>query len=413
MYQSKLKKRLTYKKKQSGGDRTAESIEAFVHLIQLEDQLDIEKTDNLTSINYNHYYQLMIKRLPCSLRFRDFTYELGGSQRYLTKIFKFNKSLALLSTHSMSNYNEGSAWGVKDIIQCIKERDGGYTIIMGDYNALFHSNKIIPCDTQVQMISLRSYDQKKSGHAVILLLNNTNHDNKTFTIINPGGEGGGKVDDDLDDTKCYHMLKQILTDYTYESFNFPACQVHTRHFTGSCLLWSQLYIDLILRFGLYTAKNYLDSMILRDVRTDEIVLKYSNYITRFLTDNTYFIDDPWYITSGKIRSLIYEITRKLSESEVVKAKLNSKKLAMTVFQMKGIFIYFNPEVDYDWVIDVIIDSQKYRFNNKNYDQQTMSTILKKHGMSLNDKLLETIQSLDRSDSIIANILYFPRTYYQS
>jgi len=86
---------------------------------------------------------------------------------------------------------------------------------------------------------------------MILMFNNGNQyipDKRTFSVIDPNG--GETLVGSLDDSKVIKMLEHILSpEITYKDVEMPPCQKLSYRIPGSCLLWSQLYMELILRFG--------------------------------------------------------------------------------------------------------------------------------------------------------------------
>jgi hypothetical protein len=286
-----------------GGNRYASNIDVFISLINSEDMLPIEenKLEDLSNLGFNTYYNTLIQYLPCGNIIRGIN---------SVKEYKFDINFKYLpeQTTEKEIYVDESFHGADDY--CIVEQlnnDDGYRII-------FNFDNINMCENIVQLITMR-LQTNLIGHAMVLLFNTNNlylQDNnknkkKTFTVIDPNGFNGTIVGN-LNDTKVIEMLQQILQEkdktINHEQIVIPPCQTKSFSYKGSCLLWSQLYCELFLRFGLTETQEYLKKFYDESLITSIFIKKYASYIVKSIDDNSYIIMDPNYDEALKLSKLI-------------------------------------------------------------------------------------------------------------
>lgn len=378
---------------QKGGERFAPNIDEFIKLINEEPELDIDTAEKLTINTYNHYYSLMIQQLPCSIRVRDSISQSEGhgtpDNRFVK--FTFNKSLEKLSQEYIQNLEHEGVWGEHDIIQC-NSTDKGYEL-----------NIFLPipengCETLVQLIYMRPKNKLKgsSCHALVLLINNKD---KTFSVIDSNG-GGTKGNNNLDDNILTKLLSQVITNYKHKPVILPPCQLKSYRFPGSCVVWSQLYIELILRFGLKNATDYL-VIINKEMSTHNIILKYANYVNKCLQNMEHFIKDQYIVKANAFFRIIWDLYHKFIDIPKKKNSilyLTFNSIAVILDYGKGKWTVgqkiYNMGI---WNKDTKIYENSrwntYEITSVNYDEQLLATLIKNDKNTF-DKLFILLNSVD-------------------
>jgi hypothetical protein len=380
---SKYKNNKKYKNTiQKGGERSASSIDEFMELINKEEKLDIEiAKEKLTKFKFNKYYSILIKYIPCSIRIRDSTNKQSIKKFYFTKKFEKikeesynNERFAIFKNKNNDKFNPYLDWGTNDLIRCYTTNEG-YELQIPNPLPLLND-----CNIQVQLMTIGTKQSKKSeheesDHALVLLINNKD---KTFSILDPNGIG--ITINNLNDKILQNMLVQVLIGYKHKNIYFPACQRNSYAWEGSCVVWSQLFIELILRFGLDTAKNYLDKLIVSSFNYSDIILKYANYIYKCLDNMSYIIKDSNFIIAEELHSLITEANNKILSTENLKPTLYKQP----VIENGHFLIIFGID-NSNWIL--LYSKEKYNkpeWNWKNtyiiksedFDIQKLSTIVK-------------------------------------
>lgn len=355
---------------QKGGERFASNIDEFMKLINQEEKLDIEiAKEKLTTFKFNTYYSILIKYIPCSIRIRDST------NKQLIKKFYFTKKFEKIKEESYNN--EGFAildWGTNDLIRCYTTNEG-YELQIPNPLPL-----LTDCNIQVQLMTIgtkqsKESEHEESDHALVLLINNKD---KTFSILDPNGIG--ITINNLNDKILQNMLVQVLIDYKNKNIYFPACQRNSYAWEGSCVVWSQLFIELILRFGLDAAKKYLDNLMVSSFNYSDIILKYANYIYKCLDNMSYIIKDSNFIIAEELHSLITEANKKILSNENLKPTLYKQPIIenghfLIIFGIDNsnwILLYSKKKYnqpEWDWKNTYIIKSE-------DFDIQKLSTLVK-------------------------------------
>jgi hypothetical protein len=300
-----IRKKLNYKHKsckQKGGNgnnanKVTEPIFNFVNEIEKYKAVGLYEKGNtnnqeilkkLANPQFNIYYNDLLNILPCSMNIRD-------TNSVLIK-YEFDSTFNLVKDSQIyDKFNDETYFGSSNSIYCEKINDDSYIVIMGlDINII--------CDEQLQLIN---YFEKKfeSGHALTLILKNKPIHSKSFSIIDSNGN----------ETHDKNIVKKLLTHildrygYSYLEIEFPACQIDTYIHKGSCLLWSQLYIELILRFGIDTAKQYLTTLTGKALGPDDFILKYASYVNSCIVDSTKIIKEYNYVLAEQLRMLLFAV----------------------------------------------------------------------------------------------------------
>jgi hypothetical protein len=278
-----------------------------------------EIADKLSDKTYNSYYAaLLLPNLPCSIRIMDL---INVSSSYKIKIYSFSNERILLEEKIHNSYEE-LYWSSNESILIHKEEDGSYKLHILDN---FIENIGNLCKFRVQLIDITEHGQKE-GHAIVLLLDNST---KTFSLIDPNG-----ISDNLN---IYaEMLNKGITPYKYNQIEFPPCQRYVHSSNGTCLIWSNLFIELILRFGYENTKIYFNT--LKTSELTPLIFKYGKYILNCLLDNKLFIKDPTYVMAEKICELL--ISSSLKIIETVQFKERKHNVYTTLQILPKIFIIF-------------------------------------------------------------------------
>jgi len=383
----KTKSKRIMKINQSGGFNT---IQEFIdELLKRYNKIELPKDFKYDTPIENIYYSQLLKILPCASRLRDAMIHMQSNlMRY---IFNLNLDLDLIKTGEEILIQDEAIWGEHDTIVCSKLSSGEnkYQITMVE----FKNDKHNICNIQVQLIAVRSLKPNNAGHAMILLFN---HNEKIFSVIDPNG-GNTLVDDDLNDVKVANMLKLILTGYTNKPIEFPPCQ-SVSTFPNSCLIWSQLFTELILRFGLENTKTYFDSLIKYTPAHEstighrmtqnskfannviathndlnKIIKCYVIYIKLCIDDKIgeTWIYPPEYIAARDLRSKISRVALHISDLDLYKKR------------KRGEYIFFNYNkfwitIDFNWNWILFFDGEhKHVLKSNLFDQQYLATLLAK------------------------------------
>jgi hypothetical protein len=378
----KTKSKRIMKINQSGGVNT---IQEFIdELLKRYNRVELPKDFKYDKPKENTYYLQLLKILPCASRLRDARIH---KKRDLVR-YKFKSDLVKNGEEIL--IQDEVFFGEHDTIVCSKlsGEEDGYQITMVKFN-----NEDNICDIQVQLIALKSVIPDNTGHALILLINNKE---KTFSVIDPNG-GGTLVDNDLNDYKLSIMLEQCIPGYEKKPIEFPPCQMVST-FPNSCLVWSQLFIELILRFGLENTKTYFDSVIkyapghqyviaqrmttnanfARNVATTQSVMNsiikcFVIYIKSCMDDKTgdTWIYPPEYIAARDLRSKISDIAKFIQKLDLYKNR------------QRGEYIFFSYDKflitidsNWNWILCFNIE-QKYVIKSNEFDQQYLATLLAK------------------------------------
>lgn len=368
-------------------DETANPVGLFINeLIERYENVPLPEKFNYTYPLENNYYSRLLEIIFCGLGLRDtLTYRSRPRIRY-----KFDSDFTKNSEEVL--IEDERFWGEQDTITCSKLPKGepGYQITMVEFKNDTLNPNPNPCDVQVQLVYLISIIPKQPGHAIILLIN---HKKKNFSVIDPNG-GGTKVDDYLDDAVFATMLTQII-GYKIEQIQFPPCQAVST-FPNSCMVWSQLFTELILRFGLENTNNYLEKNI-KYKPTYESVISHrmsrnlafaknvmethtnlNKIIKCFVIYMKACIDDvsgetwiypPEYNNARVLRSKILGVARHISNLEIY---TNRKK-------GEYIFFYYNKfwitiDANWDWILCF---DYKYFIKSNEFNLQYFATLLAK------------------------------------
>jgi hypothetical protein len=370
---SKSRKRNNYSNNynynQKGGDlRIADTPKDFFIFINEEPKLDIETAKTLADYNINYYYSKIIESLPCSAaKLSNF------HNAYDMYEYNFDEKFRKTNGPTKMDQEFISSYGLSDIITVIANYNGTYTIRAGSYFNYLSDKDFIKrlslCENGAILISMRGSLLFDPGHALVLYLD---HKNKKIDIIDSNG-----IDTDtyipttnLSTSKIPGMIAQILLGYTHEiksNSSIFACQATTHDFTGSCMIWAKLFIELILRFGLDAAQAaLLAEKTFLPIKSDEIALKYASYIHKCLGDPLYIIQDPNYIEAGKLRSLINSVDRfMITYKKPIKGEIGY----IIVLPIKLSFYGFNP-----WKLEVL----QYAVSRDEFNQQLLATLIKKN-----------------------------------
>lgn len=363
------------------------NIQEFVDkLLTRYNDVDLPKDFKYDKPEENTYYSRLLQILPCASRMKD---ALGHRGRRLMK-YKFNSELTKSADEVL--LQDESFWGEHNTIVCSKLsiEEAGYQITMVE----FQNDIYNPCDIQVLMVDMRSIKSGGTGHAIILLINQKI---KEFSLIDPNG-GGTTVDDDLDDNKMAIMLKQCIPGYTHVPIVFPPCQAVST-FPNSCMVWSQLFTELILRFGLKNTRGYFDSLIkykptnhsviaqritrnatyANDVvktreSMDKIIKCFVIYIKACIDDVS---GDTWiypqeYIQARELRSKISDVARHIRELEIYKSR---KRGQYIFFHFNNFWITI--DANWNWILCYDNYGKKYLVKSNEFDQQYLATLLAK------------------------------------
>lgn len=259
----------------------------------------------------------------------------------------------------------------------------------------FQNDVSNPCDIQVQMVDMRSINPGSTGHAIILLIN---HNAKTFSLIDPNG-GGTTVDDDLDNGKIATMLEQCIPRYKHISIEYPSCQAVST-FPNSCMVWSQLFTELILRFGLENTRSYFDSLIKYKqthqsviaqrisknatfaknvIQTweslNKIIKCFVIYIKACIDDvsGETWIYPPEYIQARDLHSKISDVARHIQNLDIYK----SRKLGEYIFFFNNKF-WITIDATLNWILCYDgYNNNKYVIKSNDFNQQYLATLLAK------------------------------------
>jgi len=352
----------------SGLSNVAFTIEEFIDIINGFEKFDNkQKADDgnkpleFGDLSQNTYYTRLISMIPCAIRLRDYRF------RNTPYEYVFNAKLELLSKTAKMNDDE-IVFGQHDSIYCQKNNDLGYKIIMID-NTNFLNDL---CQHQVQLVHLVSINRlSKPGHAIILLLN---HKDKQFSVIDPNGIDGAMVDGDLDYRKFAEMLGKILTTYTYMKIVFPPCQRMSVFFQDSCLIWSLLFTEFIVRFGLENAKSFFFSQA--PINADNLIRRYANYIKKVLSATSsredVFIYSPYYKKAEEIRSRIADVNRNVTSTDIYKTRNRNENI---IIQHSNIIISL---LGWDgWILELTnpANRKKYIVKSTDVDMQILSTLI--------------------------------------
>lgn len=388
---SKSKKRNNYNNNynQKGGEvRIAGTPEDFMKIINAEPELDIETAETLADYNVNYYYSKIIEYLPCS------SAKISGfHDAYDMYEYKFDKEFQKTNGPAKMDSEFIGLYGISDIITVIANDDGTYTIRTGsNFNYLTdqdYKKRLALCDYGAILVNMRSNSLSNPGHALVLYLD---HKNKTFEIIDSNGADTGIDETNLSTSKISGMIAQILPKYTRADLINPsifACQAATRRFTGSCIIWAKLFIELILRFGLDAAqKVLLAEKTFFPIKSDEMALKYSSYIHKCLGDEKYIIQDPNYIKAGELRSLINSVDRFM----ITYLKREKGKIGFIgTYPLKLLFSYgFNP-----WKLELKDQDNTHMVSRDEFNQQLLATLIKKNKEQF-DTLISKLNEINSS-----------------
>lgn len=410
---------------QTGG---ANNIQEFINeLITRYNTIELPKDFKYDNPEENTYYSRLLQILPCSLRMRD---ALGNRGRRLIK-YKFNSELIKNGEEVL--IQDESFYGEHNTISFSKLPIGeetGYQITMVE----FQNDVSNPCDIQIQMVSMFSIKPNNAGHAIILLIN---HKAKTFSLIDPNG-GGTTVDDDLDDKKLAIMLAQCIPGYIYVLIEYPPCQAVST-FSNSCMVWSQLFTELILRFGLentiiyfnslikykplqqwalvkriYTNPTFANDVLKTNISLNKIIKCFVIYIKACIDDVS---GETWiypleYIQARDLRSKISDVARHIQNLDIYK----SRKRGEYIFFFYNNF-WITIDANWNWILCYDGINTKYVVNSIEFNQQYLATLLAKvpEFKMFNKYLQKTpldkmfYSTRDARDSIVQYL--FPKKYY--
>ena len=375
-----------YKQKGGNGDdvRIAETPDNFMDLIQKETELDVKTADTLSDYNINYYYSLIIRYLPCSsaklINFHD---------AYDSYEYYFNNEFQITSeqTTKLDYTTRTRSTTISDVITITANYDNTYTIKTGSYFKYLtdpeYIKRLVLCDNGALLISMRGPSLSASGHALVLYMN---HKNKTFEIIDSNGADTDISETHLRTSKIPGMIGQILPGYKeYQSIDSKifACQATTHRFTGSCMIWAKLFIELILRFGLDAAKETLLKLRYKkflDVISDEIALKYASYIHKCLGDLKHIIQDPNYIEAGNLRSLISSVDLfMLTYKKREKGNIGFIGIGNPLHKPKYTYplkLSFSHSFD-PWKLEYLDRTNSFLITRDEFNQQLVATLIKK------------------------------------
>jgi hypothetical protein len=280
--------------------------------------LDME---GLTSIISNKYYSLLYQYLPCAdtvKKFKDI------------RIFKFSydkeKNIKFINHTDEAKYEaKYKTYHDRNMIDILINE----SIITVSLEINLNNTYSI-CGEGVRLIIMKEEGQR-SGHASVLYLN---YNELTFSFIDPNGDDFScKTQNQL----VVNVLSYILNnsyDYKFKSseksyehvcLNLEGCQLKSELISGSCLLWSLLFMDLILRFGIQQTIAYINTKICHTPRSSDLFMyKYGKYILECITDDytKIFIYDPYYVKSVTLLKNLKElINQKFKLSKL--SKFNS------------------------------------------------------------------------------------------
>jgi hypothetical protein len=381
--------------KQFGGLNT---IQLFIdELLKRYNTSSLPQDFAYNNTQQNYYYTQLVQILPCAARARD---EIREKKRDLMR-YKFNLDLTMKRKETLVQSENG--FGRNDHIICSKLSDGedGYQIIMGEFDHKHYHD----CGTEVQLIFIDSAIRGEAGHALILLVNtetlaHTAYINgkpvyiqKTFSVIDPNG--GGTLVDSLDDVSVSIMLESILNPYKNTSIEFPPCQ-RVSTFPDSCIVWSQLFTELILRFGLKNTKTYFDSLIKYTPSHQSVIAKRmsenTNFVKKVFETNSAlnsiikcyviyikscidnkkdnWIYPPEYIEANELRSKLFEVIGLISKLP----KYTNKKAGEYIYLYIPNFYLITSDYG-NWILYNISGSHTI-LKSQEFDPQYVATLFK-------------------------------------
>lgn len=315
-------------------ENVAHNIDKFIDIINSKDVLKVDSrygaefdATGLSSRVINNYYSILYKYLPCADTVIKF-------KKIRTFEFSYDKEKNITFTKHTDITFEDKYQYDNNIITIYYDRSIIKVNLVIDVNNTYRI-----CGEGVRLILMKHTDQAQ-GHASVLYLNYEQH---TFSFIDPNGDDFScKTQNQLvvnalhyilNESYLYNFSKKL---YEHVCLKLEKCQLKSASIPDSCLLWSLLFMDLILRFGIQQTIEYINTKICHTSKsTSMFMLKYANYILECLNDDytKLFIYDPYYIESVKLLDEFKKLIKQNFEFKI-------KKFYSIIYE--GIHINLNP-----------------------------------------------------------------------